>query len=168
LRGIVVAAALLGGAGVAGAQERFERSPLGPGFWAFPHQAAADVAGSCRTGFTLRLGDGRALSFLVEPQRAPRRAPASVRVVVDSVERCEFDPAGQIERCTGRLREGAISSEYTSETRFERDAERRLVALTTVRERRQGRRRVTEVVSYPAPCPDEAVQEVLTRGLPSP
>jgi hypothetical protein len=165
---LLAALAALGGAVPGAAQERFDRTPIAPGFWAFPHQAGDDLASSCRTGFTLRLGDGRALSFLIEAQRSGRGAGEGARLVVDSVERCEFDAARQAELCTGRLREGRTSAEYSSETRFQRDGERRLMALTTVRERRPGRRRVTEVVSYPAPCPDEAVQDVLTRGLPSP
>ena len=126
------------------------QDPLPPGFWSFPHEphkSAADIDASCRTGFSANLGGGAWLSFLLEDGRW----------INDAREACTFDEGTNAHSCATTLWDGEKFAYHPTRIVYSTDAEGRLKAEASI----DG----GTVVSYPTPCPAEAVADSLAEAL---
>ncbi|MBX3530559.1 MAG: hypothetical protein KF849_08120 [Rhizobiaceae bacterium] len=143
----VIAAGLL--AIVAALPARAEE-PLGLGYWAFPHEAGktpAEIDASCRTGFSINLGGGHWMSFLLE----------NGRWINDGIDACTYDAAASTHTCSLRYWQNGAWGDYEATTVYSTDASGVIKAEATLAGQTN--------VSYPTPCPIEAIRDVLAEGL---
>lgn len=135
-----------------------EEAPFpAPGFWAYPAEPGlsdAALAESCRTGFSLVFADGHVLSVLTGAWFAQQGE--SRPAMIDSEAVCTQDAAAGRVFCEGTLHDGQGGmSAFTTDTLYDRDPSGALRATTLVAESS------AQVVTYPQPCPDDAVRAVL-------
>jgi hypothetical protein len=129
---------------------------LGPGYWAYPSKPLEGeaLAKSCRTGFSIVFANGSYLAVL-----ATGRA-----VHHDETGRCTLD-ADSVQRCTGTRIENGRALSVQLESRQQTVDGRVKLTTKTTETPRKGRPSSHVTESFPARCPDEAVHDVLQRGL---
>jgi len=127
-----------------------DKSPLTPGFWAFPSSKVVvgdALADSCSTGFSIYFENGASMSFLLE------MSGDKPTLINDGESTCTFDAARNTSVCTHRDWWDGAWSETSSEMTFTVEADGRLRADYV-----GGGNSLT---TYPLPCPEIGVREAL-------
>jgi len=138
-----------------------ERSPIGPGFWAWSVEidpSPEAIAALCADGVTVRFTDGSYFSLLNSPATAAQGRPPTF---VIEAGQCRFDPDTQIETCDLVYFGGGRGAASQSMTRFSHSASGSLVA-SSVAVTDEG---VPAYTLYPVACPSDAVLGDLQRVM---
>jgi hypothetical protein len=133
------------------AKPAWSEEPLVPGYWSFPQQTgktAEEIDASCRTGFSINFGGGHWRSFLLLP---------GDRWINDGKDFCTYDEATRTDTCTTMLWQNEAFAEVPTTTVYSTEPDGAIKASTTI----VGQ----TVVSYPVPCPGEAIRDVLSEAL---